>query len=494
MFKRNKKLSALILAGAMTFSVAFTGCLALNTADIKNDPAKSIEDAIIKSLEKFAEISDDPSEVIESIGKKGSVNIKADIEEVVLDNTLYVDSENSSLFDELSVTSAGVSLNGSAFYGKSAAGIKIESILGKDYYGVKFDGDLFSKIKNSDLLKVLDSSGIAKSYIDSFSEALNGVSLSKIKEEKEQAISALISTLNELKPTVKSEKVEVSGKKIKAVCVSYNVDNDTIKKIADAYKTYEKDSQKTITEIMEKLIGSSYKDVYENLYKTLDEELEDNTYKGTIKFYIEDEMLVIAKADITETNKEDTAKSSHMKAALSFGADPSVGDEIAFTANVTEGEDSNKFDAKIKKVDNDNELSFTCEMNNQDESDDGTAYSSAFTFNKTTNDYEFKLSDSDNITNFAIGGTFTHTDKSFNVTLDKVTVNGDDSEISVKISGSKDFTMPEITSDVKDIFAMSEKELNEKFGLLLALFVNTPSSDTDNYDFSNYNFGIPEAA
>ena len=494
MFKRNKKLSAFILAGAMMFSVAFTGCSALNTADIKNDPAKSIEDAMMKSLEKFLEISDDPSEVIESIGKKGSVNIKADIEEVVLDNTLYIDSENSSFFDELSVTSAGISVNGSAFYNKSSAGVKIESMLGKDYYGVKFDGNLFSKIKNSDLLKVVDSSGTVKSYIDSFSEALNGASFSTIKEENEQAISALISTLNELEPTVKSEKVEVSGKKIKAGCVSYDVDDDTMKKIADAYKTYEKDSQKTITEIMEKLTGSSYKDMYENIYETLDEELEDNTYKGTIKFYIADEMLVIAKADITETNKEDTAKKSNMAAALSFGADPSVGDEIALTVSVSEGEDSNNFDAKVKKVDNDSELSFTCEIKNQDESDDITTSSSAFTFNKTTNEYEFKLDDSDNITNFAIGGTFTHTDKSFNVTLDKVTINGDDSEISVKVSGSKDFKMPEMPSDVKDIFEMSEKELNEKFGLILALFVNTPSYDTDNYDFSNYNFGIPEAA
>lgn len=451
---------ALMIAGIVCLAIVLVGC-ALTVNQVKKDPTANVYKAIENTVNSFD--TDIPFTMPKGLDKEGTVDMKIngipDFEDGIAMNYAYKTDDNAM---NLSV-STGVIGDFEIYSKDGECAVSNEMLLGENVIG--FDAKTLKEdLKDSVLLELL---GI--SY-DELTEQLDD-SIFEVKDYAEARANfekAIKDVLVNCETEVAEQTVTTNGEDAKAICVTYNMDEDAIVAVFDAY---------------EELLGnvnSSVSNDYSMYFDNLSKAVAAADMGGKLTFAINPDKKVIMQASMDVTGTVDGEEDS-ASIVFDLGKVPANSDKFSVEFKSTEEtasiiydrtEKDGKFCRNISiKADND-ELSFE------------------FVYDKANAEFTVTSSESDGD---VISGTIKSSENEMSITLDKMGIpDTEDLTVSLTVKNTADVKdVPEY----KKITDMTAEELQTVITSFSGMLPdNNPyydDSDTKYYEFDStydYNF------
>ena len=404
-----------------------------------------------------------------------------------VENVMYIDANKLNIVDELSLNMDGVEIDAAIYLDKTDLVVALPGLV-DGAYGVNLK-TLAKDLENSELLAML---GID---IDDLKNEL-GIAMDEMAELMEQMDSytdgmeeALESALSNIDKTVVEGTATVDDQEVDAIIVTYSLDTEGLLNMIEE-------------------LGAGVADYLEKLSSTMGEDMEVGDISGELDAMMGELESTLADADLNaelvvninaETGYIMTVE-GEFKGTVE-GENGGVTLDIDFGVNAAE---SDKYTLNIGTISDDEEMDVLQIILNRDITDAEVNYelslkaagvevgSAALNYDKKSGAYELSL-EADGA-QFSANGIYKLTAKSLELSVDSINVDGDKTDINVKIlleqiSANR---IPK-TPNYKNILKLSQEEfvkLANELSEKLNQFYYEESEPTFDYeDWSEFEDG-----
>lgn len=468
------RISALMLALALCFSLVLASCDKLKQKDLEKDPVGQIESAVRTTSEGLSERVD-LFDVLRSAREKGVVSFKLDNGElgIAAEGKSAYDSGSKRFSGQFSLSANGDNVSLDAFADDTRVAVSSPELF-EGVYGIDIS-TLENDLRESGILKAfrLDEDGILGA-ISRMTEALNADGDSDLAETFEKTVSDVKARLDGAEHTVEKKDVTVCGETLKAYEVAIRL---TKTDLADIFDIIKKDTEpfenvfEKLTAFMPSTEDGSFdaeglKDAFDEAIDTLKK--DDNEANADLTFILGPE-----NAELLAVRFEGGSKiggdSSEFEFSLDLGAEPAKSDKAIGAAKfitVTDGvENRRDVSFTLDRADSEKGFSRKLTVKTTEQIDgvtDGFDYVIDFGYDKETKTYECTLGsvfryDADGTSgetrsDVSFGGPLEYTDTSLSFGVKNVKVTED----SASLFETEDLGLSVSVAPYEEVGAMPE--------------------------------------
>ena len=473
-----KRLLALFLVLVLCMTMVLAGCKGNENPDDSTTP-NGAEVTLEGSLDKTfaamfgAESENDSVALLDRVLNKGKITIALADQ---LENTLYLDTPNKAFANTFSMSADGQSLN-LGIYGKGQEiAIAAPELLGDTVYGINLS-TLATDLKDSAIWSLMgtDYDTFMSEYGEQIEQILDmtkGMDENAINEMAEDLAADISKVLKDVETTTKEEEVEVYGKKVKAVVITYHMEKKDIEKLMDVmidwmeeFMTGMMDSLEGIVDDSVDLEGAgSVDEMISQMRTEMETALEGIEIEGDFYAYINAKTQYVMQMGVEMTATiEDVTGVVDM--AFILGEDPTNSDKYALVMEADANDEKHKMEISIsvnEKADGDvKTTTYTLGMDVDGEKQEFTL---SIAYNEKNSEYELTIDVED--AQLTAYGKLEITDNKMYFTIDEIAADGDIMPLGLSITIETGIDgMPEMPA-YANILKMSEDELMALLGTL----------------------------
>lgn len=470
----SKKLSffARLLVIIMCLALVLTGCNSAGNTGTEGDKGgdskpKTPQAQLSQSADKTIGAimgGDSALNVLSDALDKGKITINV---MGMVENVLYIDSDNGYFADFLSADIDGVELEASAYLKDSAIALAIPALLGDETYGVNLD-TLVSDLKTSAIWSMMGVS------YEEF-ESQTSVDLEAVMDVLTDTLDSVGDLEKVVEDSAKNIKVEsaegkatIYGQEVDAIIITTTLNTDDIKAMLDAYIDWMETTAKDMVADLSEAMGGvdldsrmELSDSIDSMREELDYAFEDTDLNFVITTNINPNTSYIMSCvvDMTGTVSGEAGE-AHMELVL--GEDLTTSDKYTVTVSVndSEGDEMGKVEIVLNRELGESKDVYTLNASMTEYGETYDVFSGSFTYDKESHDFELSVeADGDEI---GVSGKFYCDKDSLELSIDTIESYGEEMEVDVSIlieaiSASEMPDMPKYTNILK----MSESDLTD---------------------------------
>lgn len=487
---KQRRIGIAILSMLISCAMLFTACDKLSVKDVEKDPAEQLFQST-KTTATTVVNTCSPVEPLKKSLDKGTLSVELDNDEIgKIAVKLQMDAENAKSAASLSADVDGESLSLNVYAQDNKLAIESEELF-DGAYGVDL-ATLSDDLKDSALLDLM---GVTyeelEEYIGDLLEEIENFTSGTGEAEKKMNES-----LKELKDAIKKKlnSTEISvvvndETDVKAIVVTYAFDGETLYDIFEIIVDWYRDYITDVPDVYGRLYDVDLDELDETLQQLLDSmkaSLDESDLDITLKIALNPKTADIMRADFTMEGVVD-GEEGKITAFIDLGKNPEKSEK--WTAElVSEGDDEKiEMSAEITRIDNDETFTRAIELSYKE---DGETEKLIAEFEHDKADKSYKASAEVDGGKVEIKGDLEYTEDSFAMTVDSIEVDGEKTEIGLKITAKAEADVPEMP-EFENIFKLDSGKLEdlmleiEENGSALAGMFGSSSADAA---YPNYGY------
>jgi hypothetical protein len=469
--KMKKRLMALFMVLVLCMTMVLTGCKddAKTNDDDKGADKKTevtLDGAIEKTVNAMLGAENDSVPFLENALSEGKITIALGDQ---LENVLYLDSSKKAFANTLSLSAEGQKVN-LGIYGKDKEiAIAAPELLGDTVYGINLS-TLLTDLKGSAIWSLMgtDYDTFMSEYSDQIEQILDmtkGMDENAINKMVEDLSADISEILKDVETTTKEEEVEVYGKKVKAVVITYHMEKEDIEKLMNVMIDWMEDVMSGVMDGLETIVDDSVdlegvgsvEEMISQLRTEMETAFEDVEIEGDFYVYINAKTQYVMQmgVEVTATVEGVTGVADM---AFVLGEDPTNSDKYALVMEVDANGEKQTMEISFsidEKTEGD--IKTTTFIIAADIEGEREEFVITFSHDQKENKYELSLEvDGTEITAL---GKLEATDTKLHFTIDEIEADGETMPLglAITIEASAD-GMPEMPA-YSNILKLSEDEL-----------------------------------
>ena len=450
-----KKISALLAIVMLlsAFVFAFSSCSpALTVGSVQNDPVKALNEAFNKSNAEFFKDDTGIIDVIAQSLNKGSVNISADLTQLVMspvkfDMTAYNDGNSKKSSLNLNVTIGEENISGKVFLNSDGLIYSSEDLFGTAQAYLFNPETIASSLAGSALGNVLGSNAeVLRETAEEYAKILKQwkeSSIEKSNENTKKLLEALNYTVND------------AGEN---VAIELNINNETFAKAFDLIidQVYANESDK-----------ASIKEQFNAILNSAETEL--NIDVKAAYFILKNGGML----DKIKINGDIGIENSGVALDMEYSVNAEKISIFANAKSVSGSVETDIFNLNIETVKTKTDATVKYTTTASMKSGNTTINIGSITFEHNNSEGKYKLEltlakelfgYTENMT-VSVSGDAKREGGKVTLTVSKISapalLNGSDLTLDIKLVFDKDAKLPEFPNDAKDILTLSEKEITD---------------------------------
>ncbi|MGN0998229.1 MAG: hypothetical protein ACI4PO_01595 [Faecousia sp.] len=443
-----KKLSLMIaLALILSITIALTGCGELTAKSVEKDPNKQIMESMVSTMEAIFGTGQSPQDILKEAMQKGVITVEGDD---IFHNTLAINSDEKSFSNVLNLKEGGQELN-LTLYGKDRElAFEIPEMIGEGVYGVNLE-TLMEDLKDSVLWEHLDISyeDFLEAYEEDYNQFLDQLSkqdqidTQKSLEELKKELEGVVAKLSVY---AKDEEVTVDGEAMKVVNVYYEFTDDDLHDLLNVYIDWQEDQAGAMEELLSGTGSGSYDEYYEEMRGEMDAFFAETDGDCVLTFTLNPKTKYIMLINLSFVGEMPDLGDASLNISVDLGADPAVSNAFKVRCVIeAEDEETGEVELNWERDHNDKNNSGEVTFTSAFEGDSDTIVLS-YAWDKTEGDFDVSLeADGSEI---SVSGKYILEDSSFRLEIDKLNVDGEEHEGTLKLSVA--------ATDGKEVEAMPE--------------------------------------
>lgn len=469
----SKKLSffARLLVIVMCLALVLAGCNSAGNTGTEGDKGGAS-----KPKTPQAQLSQSADKTIGAImGGDSALNVLSDALDRgkitisvmgMVENVLYIDSDNGYFADFLSANIDGVELEASAYLKDSAIALAIPALLGDETYGVNLD-TLVSDLKSSAIWSMM---GVSYEEFES-QTSVDLEAVMDVLTDTLDSVGELEKVVEDAAKNIKVESAEgkatIYGVEEDAIIITTTMNTDDIKAMMDAYIDWMETAAKDMVADLSEAMGGvdldsrmELSDSIASMREELDYAFEEANLDFVITTNINPSTNYIMSCIVDVTGTVD-GEAGNIHGELVLGIDPTTSGKYTFTVSVgAEDEDSSVMEIVLDRDLGESKDVYTLNASMTEYGETYDVFSGSFTYDKESHDFELSVeADGDEI---GVSGKFYCDKDSLELSIDTIESYGEEMEVDVSIlieaiSASEMPDMPKYTNILK----MSESDLTD---------------------------------
>lgn len=470
-----KKILSLVLVACMLFSslVLLSSCgKAISVKDFEENPTE----ALAKVMNNSGMLADELGigEIIAGSANGGSVSIVFESDSLMGDitsisETIYMNAADKQFVSDTAVKYDGQDLAARIFIDKSGLVLNSESLLGSDKSIEINMATLAEKFTSCTLAQMLEMPEEVKPEIQQALDLLKDMyekfftMFDDMQEKSAEMTARLFETLEQ---TVTEETVNVNGKDVKCIVISYTLNNKTVEAYIDICMDFYMDMMNDMLEGVEDIAASDLDSVIAEMKSEMEDAVAE--MNETVDLDLKLNINIDPKS---ATIVSETAKGTIVSKDAPEGEDDTVNvdceivyadDKITADVAMTHGEESFDINAAITKTVKGGTATYNATANykivEDGETEEGKVADITYTY--THDSGEFKLEGTigpeDDSVEFGLEGSMKVEKDSAAFKITSVTADDVTLRFDLTVTFNKTAEIPARPTDAIDVVDMTE--------------------------------------